>query len=119
MTHPHHGHTIEVERFAGRVVVRFGGEVVADSRAALRLDETGCEPVFYLPRADVRGAALQPSTHTSHCPFKGDASYWTLRTGTAERVDAAWSYEQPLDAVAAIAGCIAFYPHRVDSIETL
>ena len=109
-------HPIVIEPHAGRVVVRLGGEVVADTTAALCLEEGGYPPVYYLPRADLR-VALSASPRTSHCPYKGEASYWHLAAGGSEAADAAWSYEQPYPAVAAIAGHLAFYPDRVDAIE--
>lgn len=101
-----------------RVRVRFAGQVIADSRGALALHEASYAPVLYLPRKDVDMTSLAASTHTSHCPHKGDARYWSIRSGGRESVDAAWCYEAPLPAVAAIAGHVAFYPDRVDAIET-
>ena len=117
MNHSPALHPITIEPHPGRVVVRLNGAVVADSHAALCLREAGYPPVYYLPRGDVSEAALAPDGHRSHCPYKGDASYWTLRAGGGESVAAAWSYEQPMDTVAAIAGHLAFYPDRVDAIE--
>lgn len=108
---------ISIHPHPGRVVVRIAGEAVADSDAALCLRETGYAPVYYLPRAHVRASALAPSEHSSHCPHKGDARYWTLAAGADRRADAVWSYEQPHAAVAAIAGYLAFDPQRVDAIE--
>jgi uncharacterized protein (DUF427 family) len=101
-----------------RVRVRFAGRIIADSRGALVLHEANYAPVLYLPRKDVDMSALATSTHTSHCPHKGDARYWSIRSGDRESADAAWCYEVPLAAVAAIAGHAAFYPDRVDAIET-
>jgi len=100
-----------------RVRVRFAGQIIADSRGALALREAGYPPVLYLPRKDVNMNALAASTRTSHCPHKGDARYWSIRSGERESADAAWCYEAPLPAVAAIAGHVAFYPDRVDAIE--
>ena len=68
---------------------------------------------FYLPCEDVR-VELQPSSMTSHCPYKGDASYWSVEAGGRRLDDVAWSYERPLPAVAEIAGLVAFWDHRVD-----
>ncbi|MCA8967606.1 MAG: DUF427 domain-containing protein [Planctomycetes bacterium] len=111
-------HPITIEPFAGRVVVRLGGEVVADSTSALCLREASYPPTWYVPRADVRAESVRASAHTTYCPYKGDASYWTFVVGDRASADAAWSYEAPYAAVAAIAGHLAFYPDRVDAIET-
>lgn len=101
-----------------RVRVLFAGQVIADSRGALALHEAGYPPVLYLPRKDVDMTALAASAHTSHCPHKGDARYWSIHGGGRASADAAWCYEAPLPAAAAIAGHVAFYPDRVELIET-
>ena len=111
-------HAIEIAPFGGRVRVRVAGGIVADTAHALLLEEGTLPPVFYIPRGDVHMERLAPSTTTSHCPFKGDASYFDLEAGGARMADAAWSYERPFPAAAAIAGHLAFYPDRVE-IETL
>lgn len=108
-------HKIEIAPFGGRVRVRVGGEVVADTAHALLLEEGAMPPVFYVPRCDVHMERLAPSATRSHCPFKGDASYFDAQGGPA---DAAWSYEAPLPAVSAIAGHLAFYPDKAE-IETV
>jgi uncharacterized protein (DUF427 family) len=108
-------HAIQIAPFAGRARVRIGGEIVADTAHALLLEEGALPPVFYIPRGDVHMDRLIPSATTSHCPFKGDASYFDAAGGPA---DVAWSYERPLDQVLAIAGHLAFYPHRAE-IETV
>ena len=99
-----------------RVCVTFNGELIADSRAALVLEESGCPPVYYLPRADVKMERLIRTSHTTHCPHKGDATYYSLANGRTER-NAVWSYEQPLVQVQAIKDHLAFYPDKVDSID--
>jgi uncharacterized protein (DUF427 family)/class 3 adenylate cyclase len=98
-----------------RVRVEFGGETVADSRRALVLHETRLPPVYYLPRADVREDLLEPSDYRTYCPFKGNASYWTLVVGGSRAEHAAWSYEDPLPEAAPIRGHLAFYRNRVDA----
>jgi uncharacterized protein (DUF427 family) len=100
-----------------RVRVRFNGEVVADSDRALVLQEGSYRPVFYLPREHARMAHFERSTHTSHCPHKGDANYYSLKVGDRTAVNAVWTYETPHDQVAAIKEHLAFYPDRVDAIE--
>lgn len=111
----HPEHRVETTRASVRVLIRFDGEVVADSEDVVKLEETDCDAVYYLPRLDVKMGRLGRTTHRTYCPFKGDASYFTLSNGrTAE--NAAWSYEQPYDEVRLIKDRLAFYPGRVDSI---
>ena len=74
-------------------------------------------PVYYLPRQDVRMDLLRRTGHHSHCPYKGDASYWTLRVGDREAENAVWSYADPFDQVAGIKDYLAFYQDRVDAIQ--
>jgi len=104
-------HAIAIGPFGGRVRVRVGGEIVADTAHAQLLEEGSLPPVFYIPRGDVRMDRLTRSATTSHCPFKGGASYFSAAGGAA---DIAWSYEAPLPAVAAIAGHLAFYPDKAE-----
>lgn len=110
-------HPITVTPNPKRVVVTIGGRVIADSTAALSLQEAAYPAVQYIPREDVGMAALQPTDTSTYCPYKGDASYFSIPAGGARSVDAVWSYEAPYAAVAAIAGHVAFYPGRVDTIE--
>ena len=106
-------HRIAVSPVADRVRVTFRGEVIADTRAALAMKEGDYPLVYYFPRKDVRMERLERSTHRTHCPFKGDASYFSLKEGPR---DAVWSYEQPYDELVAIKERLAFYPDKVDSI---
>lgn len=110
-------HEITTARFAGRVVVTAAGETLADSVNAVVLHETGHAPVYYLPPADVRMERLQPSAHTTRCPFKGTARYWSVEAGGRTIDNAVWAYDTPLPGVADIAGKLAFYSDRVDAIE--
>jgi uncharacterized protein (DUF427 family) len=110
-------HPIDVEPNRNRVRVVVDGEVVADTTRALTLHESTYKPVFYIPREDVRMALFERTDHTTHCPYKGDASYYTLRIGDRVAENAAWSYEAPYPTLRAIAGKLAFYPQRVDAIE--
>ncbi len=109
-------HHITITPTEGRVVVTLGGHVVADTTRALTLREGSMKPVQYIPREDAAPGVLEPSTRTSHCPFKGDASYFSVVAGDRRAADAVWTYETPFPAVAAIAGHLAFYPDRVDAI---
>ena len=92
--------------------VRFNGEVIADSRDALRLDESSYPPVYYLPRRDVKMERLIRTSHTTHCPHKGDATYFSVCNGQTVR-NAVWSYERPYEPVKAIRELLAFYPDKV------
>jgi uncharacterized protein (DUF427 family) len=109
----HPEHRVVTQPAGVRVQVTLKGEVIADSRAAIRLDEASYPPVYYLPREDVRMNRLVRSSHRTYCPFKGTASYYSLKDGAANAV---WSYEEPYDEMTAIKGLLAFYPDKVDSI---
>jgi uncharacterized protein (DUF427 family) len=95
----------------------FGGEVVADTAGALVLREASYPAVYYVPRADAAMDLLEATDHSTHCPYKGDASYFTISAGGRHAANAVWSYEQPYPAVMAIRDYLAFYPNRVDAIE--
>ena len=110
-------HPITITPNAARVVVTAGGRVIADSRAALTLQEAAYPPVLYIPRADVDMAALERSDHATYCPYKGDCAYYGIPAGGERAANAVWTYEAPYAAVAAIRDHLAFYPDRVDSIE--
>ena len=110
-------HPITISRNAKRVRVVFAGEVIADTTRALTLQEASYPPGQYIPRADVAMQRLAPTAHASHCPYKGDASYFSIAAGGKTAENAVWSYEQPYPAMAEIAGYVAFYPSRVDKIE--
>ena len=110
-------HPISIAAHVGRVRVMVHGRAVADTTRALLLQETTLKPVFYIPREDADMAAFERSSHSTHCPYKGDASYYSIRVGDKHAENAIWSYEQPFPAMAEIAGRLAFYPNRVDAIE--
>ena len=112
-THPEHRLTTKP---AGvRVQVMFNGEVIADSRDAIRLDEDGYSPVCYVPREDVKMDRLVRSRHRTYCPFKGTASYYSLKGGPE---NALWTYEEPYDEMRGIKDLLAFFSNKVDSITT-
>jgi uncharacterized protein (DUF427 family) len=92
---------------------------VADSSEALLLREASHAPVCYFPPEHVDFAVLERSAHKTRCPYKGEASYYSIHVGGRMAQDAVWCYERPFDAVSAIAGYLAFYPDRVDSVEEL
>jgi uncharacterized protein (DUF427 family) len=102
-------HRVDVRRTSRPVRIEIDGEVVAETTAARLLYETQLPTRFYLPREDVV-AELRPSSRRTYCPFKGEASYWSV----LGHEDVAWSYEQPRPDVASVAGLIAFWDDRVD-----
>ena len=110
-------HPIAIVRDGKRVRVLFGGKVVADTARALTLSEAGYAPVHYIPRADADMTLLTLTRHSTHCPYKGEASYFTIAAGGRNCENAVWSYEKPYPAMAEIEGYLAFYPKRVDAIE--
>jgi uncharacterized protein (DUF427 family) len=110
-------HPISIVRNARRVRVSFGGKTVADTTQALTLTEASYRPVHYIPRADVAMNLLTPTAHSSHCPYKGDASYFSISTDGRMAENAVWSYQQPYPAMAEIKDYLAFYPDRIDKIE--
>jgi uncharacterized protein (DUF427 family) len=105
-------HPITITSYPGRVVVKLGDAIVADSRNALMLAEASYPPVHYIPRADVDMALLEASNHQTYCPYKGDASYLSVSGGDARLANSVWSYQRPYDAIAEIADHLAFYPDR-------
>jgi uncharacterized protein (DUF427 family) len=117
MTSAASAHAISIEAEPNRVRVILGGVAIADTTKALILREGRLPAVHYIPREDVVAGAISRTGHRSHCPFKGDASYFTLTGGGVRVENGAWSYEQPFPAVEVIRGHLAFYPNRVEAIE--
>jgi uncharacterized protein (DUF427 family) len=109
-------HPITVEPTGGRVTVTLGGRVIADTQDALTLAEASYPPVQYIPLADVDPLVLRSSDTETYCPYKGEASYYSLEVGGDLAPAAAWYYRDPYDAVAPIKDHVAFYPNRVDAI---
>ncbi|WP_375497598.1 DUF427 domain-containing protein [uncultured Jatrophihabitans sp.] len=107
-------HPITVQPHAGRVTVRLGDTVVADTTAALELQESTYPVAYYLPIADVDRAMLRDSGTTTYCPYKGTASYYSVAVGEQVVDDVIWFYPQPYDAVADIVEHVAFYPNKVE-----
>jgi uncharacterized protein (DUF427 family) len=112
-------HLITIGPADGRVRVTFAGRSIADSDAPLALTEASYDPVYYLPPRHVDFGVLERSDHKTRCPYKGEASYYSIHVAGRTAHNAVWCYEQPLQAISAIAGHFAFYPDRVDSIEKL
>jgi uncharacterized protein (DUF427 family) len=120
MDRPEHTHSssaenrIAIEPSARRLRVIFNGKTIADSLATLLLREKGHMSVYYFPRQDVRMDLLERTNHGTHCPYKGDASYWTLAVGGRRVENAVWSYEAPIPQSAPIKEHLAFYWNKVD-----
>jgi len=110
-------HPITLTESLSRIVVKAGGKVIADTRAAVSLREANYPPVYYIPLDDVALSQLVRTDHKTHCPYKGDASYYSILAGGDRAKNAVWSYENPYPSVIQIKDHVAFYPDRVDSIE--
>lgn len=106
-------HPMTISPAGGRVVVRDGGRVIADTRHALSLKEATYPVVFYIPRGDADMAALRRTEHTTWCPYKGEASYYSLPGHSERAINAIWTYETPSEAARDIREHLAFYPDRV------
>lgn len=111
---PDASHPITVTPTDGRVVVTRHGRVIAETDRALTLQEASYPPVQYVPLADVDPSVLERTDHATYCPYKGDAGYYSLVDGDARAENVVWTYDAPYDAVAPIAGHVAFYPDEVE-----
>nr|ABP43592.1 protein of unknown function DUF427 [Mycolicibacterium gilvum PYR-GCK] len=111
---PSPSHPITVVPTGRHVVVRVNGDVVAETDAALTLQEASYPAVQYIPIGDVLPGRLSPSDTATYCPFKGDAGYFDVTAGGSTVTDAVWTYREPYPAVAQIAGHVAFYPDKAD-----
>ena len=108
-------HVLFFEDSPRRVRVMFGGETIADSRRVKLMHEKGYLPVYYFPRSDVRMDLLEATDHTTHCPFKGEASYWSVKVGDRVAENAVWGYPEPLEDAPPLAGYLAFYWNKMDA----
>ena len=108
------GHRITVTPADLHVEVTVQGEKVAESEHPVLLEETGLPTRYYLPRDDVRMELLRPTTSETTCPFKGQASYWSLEVGDKVHDDIVWTYESPIPQAEGVAGLLCFYNERVD-----
>lgn len=107
-------HTITIEPTDVPVTVLVGDTVIAETNSALTLREASYPPVQYIPLADVNQDAIRPTDTETYCPFKGEASYYSIQLGDTEIPDAIWTYREPYAAVSQIAGHVAFYPNKVE-----
>ncbi len=114
MKQPGADHPIAISQEKARVRVVFAGRTIADTTRALRLNEARYPSVYYIPREDTDMALLTRTGHTTHCPYKGDASYFTISADGRSADNAVWSYETPYPAVTEIQDHLAFYPDRVE-----
>jgi uncharacterized protein (DUF427 family) len=105
---------VDLEPGSERFIARLGAEVVADSANVMIVRESNLDPVVYFPRDDVRMDLLQPTEHESFCPFKGEASYWTVRAGERVEENAVWGYEDPFDEVVGLKDYVSFYTDRLE-----
>ena len=110
------GHRITISPTDLHVEVAVGGETVAESQHPVLLEETGLPTRYYLPRQDVRTELLRPTSTETTCPFKGQASYWSVEVGGEVHDDIVWSYESPIPQAQGVAGLLCFYNERVDLI---
>ena len=106
-------HPIRIEPNPHRVRVRLGGKIVVDTTHALTLFEATYPGVQYVPRADADMSLLTRTAHKTHCPYKGDAAYYSISADGRSVENAVWTYEQPFPGVAEIGGYLAFYPNKV------
>jgi uncharacterized protein (DUF427 family) len=107
-------HVLFFEDSPRRVRVMFGGQTVADSKRVKLMHEKGLLPLYYFPEEDVRMDLLEEGEHTTHCPFKGDASYWSVRVGDKVAENAVWGYPDPIDSAPQLGGYLAFYWRKMD-----
>ena len=112
-------HPITITPAEGTVRVTVAGKIVAESTQALRLEEKGYPPVYYLPRGHADMSLLARNAHSTYCPYKGDCSYYSIPIGGTKSENAVWTYQKPHGAVADIEEHLAFYPTRVDAIEVI
>ena len=106
-------HPITISPAEGKVRVTVAGRIVAESTRALRLEEMGHPRVYYLPRSDANMELLERTGRTTHCPYKGDASYFSINADGKTLENSIWTYETPFPAMTEIAGHLAFYPDKV------
>ena len=109
---------VDLESQPGRIRVRWGELLVADTQSALQVLETNHDPVIYLPMKDIEEDLLESTSLETFCPFKGVASYWTLRDRDRQLENVLWSYLEPFEEVVGLRGYGAFYADRLEWEET-
>lgn len=114
MSMSEHPGDMRIERSDKRVKVEVDGVTVAETAAPWVLFESGLPPRYYVPKEDVRFELLEPSETSTHCPLKGDATYWSVRTGEDVRRDLVWAYPEPIPEAKELADSVAFYDEKVD-----
>ena len=113
----HPEHRVDERRLDQRMTVSINGEVIADSKDVIQVDEGKYPARFYFPRSDVKMNQLLPSDKTTECPFKGTARYFSISAGGKQLKDSVWSYETPYDEHADLAGRVAFYDDKMPEIQ--
>lgn len=117
MSSPSHPHAITIEPNLNRVKVAFNGTVIADTTRALILKEGPLPPATYIPREDVQMSYLRRTDHSTHCPFKGNALYFSVHVEDQIADNAVWTYETPIESVAQIKDCLSFYVEKLNVCE--
>jgi uncharacterized protein (DUF427 family) len=113
----HPDHHVAERHLDQRMTVSINGEVIADSKDVIRVDEDKAPARFYFPRSDVKMDKLQSSHTTTQCPYKGTARYFSISAGGKQLKDSVWSYETPYDEHAGLAGRVAFYDDKMPEIQ--
>lgn len=109
-------HRIFVHEVPKRIRIELAGKTVADTTDAVMLHESNMLPVYYLPLDDVRQDLIEPTDHSTHCPFKGDASYWSITVGDTVAENVIWGYPKPNEELPVLKGKVAFYLDRMDAV---
>ncbi|WP_299885608.1 DUF427 domain-containing protein [uncultured Ruegeria sp.] len=110
---------ITIQKAPGKWTVRSGGAILGETSNALELNEGDLDPVIYFPRSDIAMAFLDQTDKVTHCPHKGDATHFSIVNKSSVTENAAWSYEDPIQAVAEIKGYLAFYPQESVKVEQI
>ncbi len=111
-------HSVEIVRIGERVQVTMEGEMIADTTSAIKVLETGYEPIIYIPKNDLKEIDLIKCGEY-HCPFKGHAELYTIKHGAHEIKNGAWSYFEPVNSLPELQGRVAFYPSKVQEIRVI
>lgn len=112
--HKYPDYRVDLEVSGALARVRVDDQVIAESTRAMQVKETRHDPVVYFPREDVRVELLERTDHQSFCPFKGNASYWSVKLAAETLENAVWSYEDPFDEVSRLKDYMAFWGDRVN-----